>query len=211
MWETLFQSAANVLIFGIAASFIKSIIDKSTNKKIESFKSDLEKELKLFQNKLELDLSEHRSHLEMLTFKNSKFHEKRLNILTELYAKLSDLNIYMHDLTAIFKTIKEDYQKEEFERMEKAKNAFNDFMFCFERNRIFIDETTCNLFQEIRSEYFGNLVKYNTTQILNKEGKYVYDLMKEIQKAMQSTIPKIREDLEKQIRRTISVIEKQDY
>lgn len=43
----------------------------------------------------------------------------------------------MHDLTAIFKVVKENYKEEEFQRMEKAKNAFNNFMFYFERNRIF--------------------------------------------------------------------------
>lgn len=72
----------------------------------------------------------------------------------------------------------------------------------------FFNEIICKSFTEIRKEYLDNLVKYNTAQNLSQDGKFSYELMKEIQVSMQKKIPKIRGELENDIRGIISVIEK---
>jgi hypothetical protein len=193
-WETLIQSGANVLIFGLAAYYIQVLINRSATNKINFYKSELD-----------IKLAEHKEELERMTFKYSKFHERRLERLSDLYARISDLNIYMHDLTAIFKAVKDNYEKEELERMEKAKNAFNDFLFCFERNRIYINKNTCQLFIELRNEYLGNIIKYHSAHNKNGDALSHFKMIKEIQVSMQEKIPKIREELEEEIRGLISI------
>lgn len=205
MLVSIIQTLGNIGVFAIAALIIKAIIDKSANKQIESYKSELEKDLSKFQHKLELELIEHKENLERLTFKYSKFHENRIGILSEFYSKLSDLHIYMIELTAMFKVVKENYKQEELERLDTTKNAYNEFMFYFERNRIYFNEKTCLLFSEIRDKYYENLTKYNFSQNFSEDAVFSYKILKEIQDSMQNKIPTIRKELENEIREMISI------
>jgi len=119
--------------------------------------------------------------------------------------KIPDIS---HELTALIKAKRENYKREELDRMEKAKDAYNDFMLYYEKNKIYVNEMTCKLFTEIRNEYFETLIKYDTAQNLSQEGSFVHEIMKEVKVSMQKKIPKIREELENEIRGIIFVIEK---
>ena len=215
MWKTIIQTSiqafGNVLIFGTAAFIIKNFFEKSSTKQIESFKSDLNKDLGEFKNKLELILEEHKTKLEMITFKYSRFHERRLDIFSTLYSKIADLHIYMHELTAYFKFIKENFEKEELDRTMKAQEAFKDFLFCFERNKIYLNENTYSLLTEIRNEYIEILIKYNSAMNLHRSGEITYEIMKEIQERMNKKIPIIRKELEQQIKDLIAIDERTNH
>lgn len=164
-----------------------------------------------FKNKLELILEEHKTKLEMITFKYSRFHERRLDIFSTLYSKIADLHIYMHELTAYFKFIKENFEKEELDRTMKAQEAFKDFLFCFERNKIYLNEDTYSLLTEIRNEYIEILIKYNSAMNLHRSGEITYEIMKEIQERMNKKIPIIRKELEQQIKDLIAIDERTNH
>ena len=57
--------------------------------------------------------------------KASKLHDKRLNIIAELYRNIVDLDLNMKDLTAMIRSYsgdKEKFEKDEIERLIKQEN-----------------------------------------------------------------------------------------
>lgn len=193
-WEPVIQSLANVFIFGLAAYYIQNLINKSATNQINQYKSELDTKL-----------AEHKSNLERMTFKYSKFHEKRLDVLSNLYSNLAELHIYAQELTAVIKPIKEDYDKEELERMHKAFQAFIDVKLLYEKNKIYLNEKTSLLFRELIDEYYENFHKHNYAQKASKEGDFVHTLIKEIQVSMQKKIPIMLRSLEEEIKGLISI------
>ncbi|MFN5170719.1 MAG: hypothetical protein ACK5DD_13940 [Cyclobacteriaceae bacterium] len=96
--------------------------EKELDLKADIYKTELDKDLELYKKDLNLDLT-----------KREKLHERRLDILGELYTKLVDLDFAMMELVQIFKTVVDDFDDEERERIDKAGAAYNEFFKILQR------------------------------------------------------------------------------
>lgn len=207
MLETILRAFIEVVIFGIAAYFIKSLIDNSTTRKIEAYKSSLDKDMRQFQSNLEQKLNEHKTMLEMITYKYSKYHDKRLEVLSSVYSKLADLHFFMQQLTAIIKLERENFDAEERARLEDTMRAFTDFRDYFTRNRIFINRELCEKLNELRVKYYNALFDYTYSKD-HRDNEISAHLSKSVQIAINKTIPDLLSGLEDEFRGVISVDDK---
>lgn len=207
MFETIFSAFIEVVIFGIAAYFIKSLIDNSTSHKLEAYRSSLDKDNLQFQSRLEHSLDEHRTMLERITYKYSKYHDKRLEVISSVFSKLADLHFYMQQVTAIIKLVREDFAAEDRARLEDTMNAFKDFRDYFARNRIFISRELCEKLDDLRIKYYNALFEY-TYSSEHRDNEISTHLSKSVQTAINITIPDLLSNLEDEFRGVISVEDK---
>ncbi len=178
------ELARDLGIFGIAAYVIKVIINKSITKQIEQY----------------------RSQLEMAFFKYSKYHEKRLEVISRVYADLTDLHFAMQQLTAVIKIIKEDYESEEKKRIQNTISAYENFRVFYSRNKIFINHETCVRIDEIKTRYYNMLCDYSIIQNHNFS-EIALKLQKDIQNDISITIPDILKKLDSEFRGEICIEE----
>lgn len=207
MFETILSAFIEVVIFGIAAYFIKSLIDNSTSRKLETYKSSLDKDIRQFQSNLEQSLNEHKTMLEILTYKYSKYHDKRLEVISSVYSKLADLHFFMQQLTAIIKLERENFETEERARLEDTMRAFTDFRDYFTRNRIFLSREICEKLNDLRVKYYNTLFDY-TYSSGHRDHEISTQLSKSVQLAINKTIPDLLSSLEDEFRGVISVDDK---
>jgi len=172
-------------IFSIAGTTLIIIINKTVTKRIE----------------------EYRSQLEMLFFKYSKYHEKRLDVISLVYSNLAHLHSTMQQLTAIIKFEKEDFKREERQRLEETMGAFEAFRNHFSRNRIFISRELCDRLEDLRVRYYNALFEY-TYSNEHRDHEISVELSKSVQIAVNKTIPELLSSLEVEFREEISVDDK---
>lgn len=166
IFEAIKQSGIITLLrdWGLFAGtiwLVQHLINKSTTKNIEKYKSKLSEETKEFQLKLDFDLENYKEKLNFETFKATRLHERRLNVILELHKKLITLNRNMLEMTAFMKEIHTDNpEQEEVDRIKKAAESYNDFMLYLQENSIFIPESTEKNLDQIRNDYFESYSDY---------------------------------------------------
>jgi len=144
MIESIIKVFGDLGIFAIAAFFIQKVIENSANKRLEEFKSTLS----------------------IIQSKQTSLHNKRLIIIEKLYGKLVDLNTSMAVLINPLKQTAKDKSFEEYEKelTEKAGLSYNAFNSFYQKNKIYFNENTNRLIDEILDEFnkaFWDYNKYN--------------------------------------------------
>ena len=204
-WIDLFE---NVGLFGIASGFITWMLNKSSDRKIELYKAQLELESKNFQLTLDSKLEIHKTELGIQSYKSTKVYEQQLASLVELYKLLSDLNFKMVGLTRTFKQIITDFNTEEQERIKQAAEAGFDFQECYRKNKIFFPKNLTDKIDQIQSEY---LTSYNQHVIAYQMGdgdkKFLMDEIKKVNETVSNVIQPMVEEIITDFRILIGVQE----
>lgn len=92
MWNNiLIPIISTVLTSGILTYFIQRYIDGDFNKKLAEYNDSLNRTLEIHKAKLGIALN-----------KQSKLHEKRLEIVSEIFSLLTDMNFAMLDFNRLF-------------------------------------------------------------------------------------------------------------
>lgn len=176
-------------VFGIAAYWIQKQIDKSSQKRLEEYKSTLF----------------------ILQSKGTSLHEKRFEIIESLYAKLVDLEISMMNLTNPVK-FTNDYKSTQAALVEKSYDDLQSFHFYFEKNKIYFNEATCKFIDDIQNAFYGAMGDYNYHRILEAHEETDRELIKDARqrmmnayKSVKDEIPKLRTVLENEFRKILVV------
>jgi len=190
----IIQSLTNLGFFGIAAFFIKKIIENSAQKRLEEFKSTLV----VIQNKQDV------------------LHNTRVEIISELYSLLVTLNSSMYQLTIPVKQIPEgiEYDEMESKLMNKANLDYQNFNKFYQGKKIYFEETTCDIIDSILDTFQKAIWDYNEhkyykplgDKLLFKEAKLK---MIDAYKSIEDEIPKVKSKLETNFREILDVIKKQ--
>jgi hypothetical protein len=155
--------------------------------KADNYRLTLDKDLEQYKKNLNLDLT-----------KKERLHLKRSEILSDLYKKIVDLDFAMADLTRVFKTVKEDYEKEEAERIETVRLSYNDFLKYYQGHKFYFREETCKILDELVNNYFSVFWDYTykkRTSVFDPEmAKRPYD-------KMQTDIPIVKKQIESDFRK----------
>ena len=176
-------------LFGIASYWIQKQIDKSSQKRLEEFKSTLA----------------------LLNAKSTKLHEKRFGVIEEMYSLIVDLQMEMLKLTNPVK-FTSDYEAEMEKLIVDSNTYFQNFSSFFEKNKIYFNEITCGLMEEIRKTIHEAIWNFHEHRMYKQMGEDDKQILREARQNMikaynsvKDDIPKLRQNLEKDFRQILSV------
>jgi len=181
-------------LVGIVSYASKQVFNNYLNKKLETYKSQLDKAFYEHQIKF------------------SKLHEKRAEIISELYIKLIDAQISIKYFMSPVRYGKVDETNFETETMEKWKAFMNYFSY----NEIFFNEATCvkidsliKLALDIWGNYELNKMSIENIKDSPKESKEerveLRERKKEIYHILEKKFPEIENLLKADFRKIIGV------
>jgi len=201
-------------VFGIISGFITLIIhnfiNKYFNKKSSLFELELNNKSELFKSELEKQSQKYRSELDIHLTKASRFHEKRLETISDLYKLIVDVRINLANLTSSF-TVSSGSDQKDLEQKEQRKidagKSYDDFRDYYDKKRIFIPEKTCKLIDNLKSESFSVLSDYHFRENVygNSYTEFSREMVKEMRERVRQTIPSILKELESEFRKEVDV------
>ena len=163
---------------------------------------------KLFESGLQRDLERFKSELESKRFEHqtrfSLIHQKRAEVLSNLYSRLACAKSLLGDLVAIFQPGGQLLP----EKKKKAADSFNDASSYFFEHRIFLNKTTAIQVEEVISAMREAFVAFDTSQLENVE--YRPDstgLWMESYNNVRDKISPLLSELEMEFRKTLGFIE----
>jgi hypothetical protein len=148
---------------------IKSSIKAEYDERIETLKAQLKSEYdqKLETHKAQLkaqsdvEIEQLKSRLSVAAAQQqvrfSRLHEKRAEVITEVYASLNSLLGAVAEYTAVFEPAGIPPREE---RAKKSVEALNKFMVLYRDNRIFIPRPTTVKLDQIQSAIRGAFIEF---------------------------------------------------
>lgn len=204
----LFQNIGFFSIaLGLVAWIFRSLGSKYLEEKLELHKSELDKNVREFQQKLDLEIEKERNKLKLEFAKYSRIHEERLVIIKEFYKKMIDLHKAMKELT-FFMWPSTGESKE-----ERRKRVVDQTIDCYENlkkyylyEKIMFNEDTIKLIDEL-IEAFSESLRLDTFEDRwGPEDKAMADSKKEASDIVDNKIPKILSKLETDFRDQIGSV-----
>lgn len=207
-WMTLFQDVGTFGVgAGILAILVRSLVVHSLNRDLEAHKSSLAMDIETFKANLQLATIEHKVRF-------SKLHDRRAQVIQDLYGKLVALDIMIHSVLKRFQNAGEASPEEKVREYGRLHNELNEF---FLPRRIFFSRETCRVIDELlflsRDTYFDittypvdpNSPEYKNgpRDLLNERHEY----WEKARKAFDTDIKNLKEQLETQFRVMLGVKE----
>ena len=122
-----------VLIFRLSKYFGQKYFDHHLNKSLQDYQTKLERDSKLFENKLNKLSAEHQIQF-------SKLHELRAEKISEIYSKLWDLESALNEYTTMWQG---PGFENEIEKERLVKNRIEETVELYLKNRIYFSVKIC--------------------------------------------------------------------
>lgn len=198
------------IIGGLIAFLIRSFIGKYFDQKAKNFELELKNKSELYKSELEKQSQKYKSDLDIRLTKASRFHEKRLDTISDLYKLIVDVRINLANLTSTFVMSTGNEEKDaelKEQRKTGAGKSYDEFRDYYDKKRIFIPEDTCELIDKLKSESFSVLSDYHFREIHygNMYSEFSHKILKEMNEKTRETIPSILKELESDFRSTVDV------
>lgn len=195
---------------GLIVWLVQKTFESYMTKRFEVYKSELQ--LKSNEHKLTLDkdLKDYESKLNLFISKSNLLHQRRLDILSELYQKLVFLNRTMFEMTRLVKFVYEgeDNDASENKRIMDAGLAYNDFSEYFDKNKIYFSTDICDLIVKLKKEFWESYNDYTFRSKFNMPpSDMTYQQAKDAAKKIDDDVPKILEIIEEEFRKLVGVID----
>ena len=207
-WIKILETLGITTIFSTAATLL---IGYFISRKYLAYEKELENSSEQFKNQLYFSLETHKITLEELYYKSSKLHDKRLEIISNLYGVIVDLDMAMTSMTSLLKLVSGDKDKDDDDEKERIKNAgecYSKYQDYFSKNRIYFSLKTCELLDKLRVEYWDSFWDYTyKARFGGGDFKFNYGLAKKASEKVQKDIPLVLEQLENDFRKIIKVEE----
>lgn len=132
-------------------------------------------------------------------------------IIEELYSKLVDLETSMLWLTNPVKCSTGNHAENENSLLKEAAENFSKFAVFFEKNKIYFSSILCRDIDKIRNTFNEAIWNYNEHKLFNKDevDKETFlsarKKMIDAYKSVKETIPTLRNNLEKEFRKILTV------
>ncbi len=191
---TIETVAGDVLIFsaaiGAISLVVKSLIENAMSKDVEKFKITISKELELYRSALEKD-----------NFRFSKLHEKRAEVIIELYGKLVDFESALN--TWICPLQFADSEKLKPSRQQVVYDTGKEFYTFYQKHRIFFTPEVCKLLDDLTTKLLHVRIEFETQNRL--EGKDQTEVWMKAWKGISKDIPQLRSSIEDEFRSILGV------
>lgn len=200
-WQTILLAfGGNAVLLAVLGWLAKSFVQQLLYKDIEQFKTTLAAE--------SAAATEHLKHeLQLVTVEHqirfSKLHEKRAEVIANLYGLLVEAYWATRSFVATAELASEPPKREKY---GAALNKTAEFYQFFDKNRIYLPEAVCGLLGEfvrnMREEAigFGVYVSYEDSQLPDHTVRQKLEAWQKAWEYFESEIPKARSALENEIR-----------
>ena len=202
-WQTIILAVTgNTLVLGVLGWLFKSLIGKLLAQDLERFKASLASEtataVECLKHELQIVAVEHQIRF-------SKLHEKRAEVIAELYGLLVKLHRATSSFVHPIEFKGEPTKREKYEIAWKTMGEFNQFL---DEHRIYLPESICKQLEkfemDVRSQAIGFGVYIGGREI---EADLQPDVFSQKLKAwttaneyMQTQVPIARAALEQELR-----------
>jgi hypothetical protein len=196
------------LIIGGISWLLKAIGQHFIDKRFKAYEKELDLKSHDFQAKLNHDLESFKARLNIEHTQYLKLQEKRLNVLTDLYNRLANLDTNMRALTSPMKFLPENQtaEQQDKELMEASRSAYIKFREFYKNNKIFFSLNDCQLIDKLVEQYTSVLLDGTSRQRL---GNSAHEINRESQlkaiETLHTHIPPIMTSLENEFRATLGV------
>lgn len=178
------------------------------NQKADNYRLELNKQLEAHKLGLDKQLETHKAELNILHAKQDKLQIKRLEVMSELYKRIVNLDMRMQEMTAFMKQVFKDAEEEENERVKNAGDAYNDFFLYYMEHKIFFSKDVSEALADLRDKYYSSYMDYtfkyrfgiNNFEINRENFDKASETVKEL-------IPPIKEKIEAEFRNLAGVEE----
>ena len=135
--ELITAIGGSAILFAAMAWFTRSVINHLLSKDLEIFKLKLQEEsqqeLIRLQSSVQLVQLEHQVRF-------TKLHERRAEIIAELYSKVVELHRATSDFVRFYQSVDGLKNKEHIKSLWSATDEFRNY---FEKHRIYFNQDTC--------------------------------------------------------------------
>lgn len=186
------------LIVGGMVFLLRKLFEQLLSRDLEKHKARLQIEFE--QSKLRLE-NQLQTKLFQFQTKFSLYHQKQASVISELYEKLSEAQMYLsrsvHPIQLGGRSPKEKFDEADEKRVDLAR--------FYNRNRIYLDEDVCLKMDSILTAMHTSAVKFSVSQSEPKSGSDI-EMWVEAWKVMENEIPPIKEALERKFRQILSSV-----
>jgi hypothetical protein len=205
--DLLEKSGVFLILSGATIYLIRYFIDR----KFKSYEFELQNSAEEFKKNLEFSLETYKKSLEELNYKANKLHDRRIEIIPELYRIIVDLDMSMNSMTSLWKIVtgeKEIANLDEKKRIDKSSKHFNEYQEFYNKNRIYFPKNTCELLDKLRTEFWDGFWDYTFKYRLgSSDTQFNTQLAKKASEKVKNDIPPILKQLEDDFRKIMNVVE----
>ena len=184
------QTIIATLIASIVAGAVSLYLTNRKQRELEEHKARLQGELERsklrMQNDLQLKFFEYQTRFSLL-------HQRQAEVISDLYGMLGDTNEYIKHLVSPY------FDPSNSKHAELTQAKYNTLAECYVKNRIFLEEGTCNRIDEVMLKMRIAMTKSGIGQRPEPGGRGI-ELWEEAWKSVSNKVPPILKELENQFR-----------
>ena len=202
--ELITAIGGSAILFAAMAWLTRSVINHLLSKDLEIFKLKLQEEsqqeLIRLQSSVQLVQLEHQVRF-------TKLHERRAEIIAELYSKVVELHRSTSDFVRFYQSVDGLKNKEHIKSLWTATDEFRNY---FEKHRIYFNQDTCtniDSLNEALSQACSNLVVFiQDAPALKLTSDQIWNEWNKAMTIMEGDVPKIKNSLEESFRDLLGVL-----
>ena len=152
-----------------------------------------------------------KTELEFVSQKAHKLHDKRLDKIEKIYSLLTDFYNDMYNLTTwkIVTGMEPDQIKQQnFDITVKAEESGREFLAFYSRHKLYFNNETCSLIDEIISLLKDSYSDFSFKYIFGStSAEFEYERVQKATEQIRKKVPPVKTKLEKNFRDIIGVAE----
>ena len=189
------------IVAGLVGYIAKVFIVNYFDKNLKAFEKKLESDQKNTDLLIEQKMKTYESELLVSNNKINGLNVKRLDLLTELYEYVSVADMKMKLMASMLKVVTGNIDLDNIKRINEindAKQAYNTFLFFYEKKKIFFNKESCELIDTLLKEYHSVHLDYSFG--LNSNDREV-----NAGKRISEETPKVLEMLQNDFRKQLGI------
>jgi hypothetical protein len=189
VWQQIIALiSTSVATYAVLALLSRSLLKSFLDKDLEKFKNELATQQFMFQKRFSL------------------IHEKKAEVLGELYARLDRTERALVDLTSRFQLNDGRTQKDKKAETSAIGKEFSDY---YSTKKIYLDESLCNKIEEIQKILHEAWIAFDTSQDGSGYKDDTTGLWKYSEAMVKEKFPPLKKQLEEQFRKELGIIDGQ--
>ncbi len=198
-WESILKEIGVVgVLAGLLTWLIKQLGQNFIDKNLKAYEKKLDHQSELFKQELSF-----------LSQKANRLHDKRIERIEEIYALLTDFHNDMQQLISwkiVTGMAKEEIEQQEIDNVNKANESGTKFLAYYTRNKLYFNDETCKLIEDIIKHLKGSHTDFTFKYIFqNIPAEMHYENVKNATEKIRETVPAIKVQLEANFRKIIGV------
>lgn len=201
VWETIVLAlGGNAAILAVLALLAKSIFEKILERDTKAFESQLrakhDSKIEELKNELLIKATEHQVRF-------SKLHEKRAEIIAEMYGYLVEM---LWEAESFLSPMEWSGEPTKREKYRPAENKVAEFFRFFDKHRIYLPHDLCSEIEKTVRDIrylivrFGVYVNYSDDELQDHGVKEKHEAWEKGWKTIKEEMPSTRKALEDRLR-----------